>query len=311
MAEFDSVIPPGGAGKVTASVKTDNLKGPVTKSVTVTSNDPAHATISLQLKADVKVVVDVSPSESVFLQGRVGEVKPTVLTLTANDGQVFDILEIKKTAGNPSNGTPIVLVTVAQEPPTVPPAAGGPPAKAQPKARTTSATKAKADAAAKVAAPKPPAAPPVATGSSRYTVSVAPAPEWQAGNNSATVILTTTHPKQPTITLYVNARLTGEVTVTPERVSLIAKPGAQGDASGLVQHVKIAKPSGTALAVEKVDSTDPDIATKLTTVSEGREYDVEVRYTGKPGRGMISGTVTIHTNEAKQKTIMIPVFGRT
>ena len=52
MTEFDKVIPPGGVGKVTASVDTSHYRGPIAKSIRVTTN-PASDPISLELKAEV------------------------------------------------------------------------------------------------------------------------------------------------------------------------------------------------------------------------------------------------------------------
>jgi Protein of unknown function (DUF1573) len=51
-SSFDKVIAPGAEGKITLAVeKTDAYKGEVTKTATVSTNDPAHASFQLTLKA--------------------------------------------------------------------------------------------------------------------------------------------------------------------------------------------------------------------------------------------------------------------
>jgi hypothetical protein len=95
VTEFDKVIPPGGVGKVTASVDTSHFKGQIAKSVTVTTNDPAAQRTTLTLKADVRVPVDVQPSETAMFQGRVGHLTPVVLTISSSDDAPFDIVSIE------------------------------------------------------------------------------------------------------------------------------------------------------------------------------------------------------------------------
>lgn len=51
-SKFDKVIAPGKVGSVTLEVaKTDGYKGEVTKTATVTTNDPEHQTFTLSLRA--------------------------------------------------------------------------------------------------------------------------------------------------------------------------------------------------------------------------------------------------------------------
>ncbi len=51
-SKFDKVIAPGKAGSITLEVaKTDGYKGEITKTATVTTNDPDHQTFTLTLRA--------------------------------------------------------------------------------------------------------------------------------------------------------------------------------------------------------------------------------------------------------------------
>src|SRR5262245_16548280 len=51
-SNFDKVVAPGKTGRITLEVtKTDGYKGEVTKTATVTTNDPEHQTFTLTLRA--------------------------------------------------------------------------------------------------------------------------------------------------------------------------------------------------------------------------------------------------------------------
>lgn len=54
VATFDREIAPGKTGSIHASVETRNFNGPITKTVTVVSNDPERPQLALTLKADVR-----------------------------------------------------------------------------------------------------------------------------------------------------------------------------------------------------------------------------------------------------------------
>jgi hypothetical protein len=63
VASFDPEIAPGGQGKVTATVKTEKFNGPIEKSVTVTTSDPANPTVVLKVKAKVVEGKDAAPRQ--------------------------------------------------------------------------------------------------------------------------------------------------------------------------------------------------------------------------------------------------------
>ena len=61
MASFDGAIPPGQAGKITASVRTEHLKGSVAKGIEVTTNDPVRPSLYLTVRATVVGSVQIMP----------------------------------------------------------------------------------------------------------------------------------------------------------------------------------------------------------------------------------------------------------
>jgi hypothetical protein len=61
VASFDEVVPPGQAGSIKASIHTQNYKGSITKSVTVTHDDKSQAPIVVSVLAKIVGSVDVLP----------------------------------------------------------------------------------------------------------------------------------------------------------------------------------------------------------------------------------------------------------
>ena len=81
MTKFDKVIPPGSEGKIYASVDTGHSEGPTQKFIDIKSNDPAHPSMRVSIKAIVKLLVKVNPD---YLRFDVlkGNLESTTATLT-------------------------------------------------------------------------------------------------------------------------------------------------------------------------------------------------------------------------------------
>lgn len=62
VADYDSVIRPGETGKVAASVQTETFSGPISKTVTILSNDPQTPSAIVTIKAVVKPYVQAYPA---------------------------------------------------------------------------------------------------------------------------------------------------------------------------------------------------------------------------------------------------------
>jgi hypothetical protein len=184
-----------------------------------------------------------------------------------------------------SDGKPFAVLGVEADPTvtvTVRPPDGQPPTKKQ--ARTKKA---------------------LATGSGRYLVSIVPKPDLPLGQTVANVTLTTDRPKAERVAIRAVLMVVGVVRVDPDR--LIVRPEAEVP----VLHARLRKAeSGDPLRILAVESSDADFSASFTPVRDGREYDVAVRYTGKPGRGVVNGRITVKTSEPTQPAIVIPLAGR-
>ena len=269
MTEFDKVIHPGGVGRVSAAIHTTNFKGQVSKSVTVTTNDPENSHFTLQIKANIVVPIDVQPSENVAFNGKPETLTPQELTIASTSKEPFDIVSM-----TPSDENFKVTVVAAPETGTAP----------KPKAGT------------------------IASGTNRYKMTIAPAKGLAVGRINSTITLKTSHPKAPEQVVRIFGTVTGDVEVTPQYVTLVTGPGTSPESR--VQHVIIKKQVGDSLKISGVTSDNPSIATNLKTVTDGREYDLEVKFTGEPLTAPLSAKLNIKTNDARQPNLEVQVWGR-
>jgi len=92
VAEFDSVIPAGQSGTLTAKVKTRlTQNGPASKSIAVTTDSPGAERIMLALNFTAVSVVSVLPRPQITLNAIVGDEPQTTLVLHRADGKELEI----------------------------------------------------------------------------------------------------------------------------------------------------------------------------------------------------------------------------
>lgn len=94
MAEYDSVIPPGGSGHIVARIRTNRIQGRRTKSISVETNDPAHKRIQLRMSFLSEAPVEVYPQPTVNLFALMGQ--PAVMTLVFHrpDGKPLEVKDV-------------------------------------------------------------------------------------------------------------------------------------------------------------------------------------------------------------------------
>lgn len=110
--KWDKIIDPGKTGTISLDVNTANMSGPITKNASVQTDDPTEPTFQLQIKANVKPFIKVSPSTSQQLgQLFFGQEKDVTFTLESVDGAQFNI----NTVQNPD---PDMTYDITKESPT-------------------------------------------------------------------------------------------------------------------------------------------------------------------------------------------------
>ncbi|HVT05342.1 MAG TPA: DUF1573 domain-containing protein [Thermoanaerobaculia bacterium] len=91
VTDFDKVIKPGQTGKITAHVDTVAFSGPISKHVTVMSNDPATPATQLTLNAVVKPYVEALPNGFLRFNVLQGAEQTQTVTLYSEEDQPFEI----------------------------------------------------------------------------------------------------------------------------------------------------------------------------------------------------------------------------
>lgn len=100
--QYDRVVMPGETGKIPISLKTTSVSGPLTKSVTITTNvqDSAKATIVLKINGQVWQPVQVTPRSAAFGRitlDKVDEGPVRKLTIVSNVEGDLKLTDIKST----------------------------------------------------------------------------------------------------------------------------------------------------------------------------------------------------------------------
>jgi hypothetical protein len=95
VADFDKVIKPGQTGKVTAHVDTTNFAGPISKAVTLETNDPNTPNAQVTISAIVKPYVEAYPVGYVRFNMLQGEVEKQTVTIYTEEAEPFEILKVE------------------------------------------------------------------------------------------------------------------------------------------------------------------------------------------------------------------------
>lgn len=107
VGEHADTVKPGEKTELTFSLKSANLSGPFTKTVTIASNDPKNANFKLTMRGEAKNRIEISPMSLAFGSVKSYEEIEKVVTLTNNTDKP---LELKlKSDKDPESGFKFVL----------------------------------------------------------------------------------------------------------------------------------------------------------------------------------------------------------
>ncbi|HUP59423.1 MAG TPA: DUF1573 domain-containing protein [Thermoanaerobaculia bacterium] len=95
VADFDKVIKPGQTGTVKASVDTISFVGPISKAVTLETNDPNAPNAQVTITAVVKPFVDIHPVGYVRYNMLQGDAEKQSLTLYSDEVEPFEVLKVE------------------------------------------------------------------------------------------------------------------------------------------------------------------------------------------------------------------------
>lgn len=95
VADFDSVIRPGTTGDIKAVVDTNAFNGPISKSVTITSNDPTTPTTMVTIKAVVQPFVEAWPAGFLRYNILQGQADKQSVVIFSEEETSFEVTRIE------------------------------------------------------------------------------------------------------------------------------------------------------------------------------------------------------------------------
>ena len=95
VADYDKVIKPGQMGKVAAVVDTTGFAGPISKAVTLETNDPNTPNAQVTISAIVKPYVEAYPAGFVRFNMLQGDTEKQSVTLYSEEEEPFEIVKIE------------------------------------------------------------------------------------------------------------------------------------------------------------------------------------------------------------------------
>jgi len=95
VANFDKIIKPGQVGKLEAHVDTQGFAGPISKAVTLETNDPNTPTAQVTISAIVKPYVEAYPVGYVRYNMLQGDSEKQSVTLYSEEEEPFEIVKIE------------------------------------------------------------------------------------------------------------------------------------------------------------------------------------------------------------------------
>jgi len=96
VAEYDSVIPAGGSGTLTAKIKTTSTQsGPASTSIAVNTDSPGAPRVMLSVTFRSVTAVTVLPRPRINLNGVEGDVPTVTLVFHRSDGEKLEITGVE------------------------------------------------------------------------------------------------------------------------------------------------------------------------------------------------------------------------
>jgi hypothetical protein len=105
VADFDKVIKPGQTGKVSAHVDTTAFAGPISKTVTLETNDPSTPSSMLTIHATVQPFVEAYPAGFVRYNLLQGDAETQTVTIYSEEEEPFEIKNVDVPAGGWARAT--------------------------------------------------------------------------------------------------------------------------------------------------------------------------------------------------------------
>ncbi|MFP5260756.1 MAG: hypothetical protein ACLGJB_02480 [Blastocatellia bacterium] len=267
-------MPPGKEGKIELAVEhTDGYVGEIAKSAGVTTNDPAHASFNLMLRARFKM--EPQPGSNASVVNAMGK-KVGPLSVEPMDRWVTSVLTGSSTA------TTMYLVNNEANPIHV--------KKVEPGGT---------DFSARVQ--------PIQEGK-RFELFLSTNPDLKPGEYHQTLKILTDSAAMPELPIRLDVTVFPRVFASPTSIMMPTLSVTSDLASINWPMINVRKVQAGGLKIKSYSSTLPFIKLDLLTAKEGELYQIRITIdNGKVKPGEFKGMVHIETNDANVPVIDIPL----
>jgi len=269
VADFDKVVKPGETGKVTAHVDTTAFAGPISKTVTLETNDPSTPAAQLTIHAIVQPFVEAYPAGFVRFQILQGDTDTQSVILYSDEDEPFEIKNIEVPSGNWVKANWEKITNEAEKAP-----GAGKPGQAQYKINI------------------------VAGGADAKIGPIA---------DKIHIITNSKHQPDYFVSLAGVIRPTFRVEPTVMNFGEVAPTDAAATRSVVLHSNDVKMPE--RFSVTKVESSSPAITTSYKAGVQKGDYEVMVQVAKDAKPGDIDATVKIYTNDTVTPVVTLPVKG--
>lgn len=126
-----------------------------------------------------------------------------------------------------------------------------------------------------------------------------------SGQINQRVSLYTNQEGQEVIVIPILGSLEGEVVVAPPLLSF----GLVQKGQAPTRSFEVSKAHSPSLEILKVESTPEFLSTRVVPLEPGKRYRIEVEIKPETKAGRIQGSVVLRTNDGRQPTLQVPVYG--
>ncbi|MEA2163134.1 MAG: hypothetical protein QOK37_1261 [Thermoanaerobaculia bacterium] len=271
VADFDKVIKPGETGKVTAHVDTTAFAGPIAKTVTLETNDPATPTSQLTIHAIVKPYVEAYPAGFVRYNLLQGDAESQDVVIYSDEDEPFQILSVETPPAEP--GKEWVRASFAQ---------------------ITN----ESERAPNVGKP----------GQNQYKVKiVVGGPEMHLGPIADKVRIVTNSKHQPEYFVSISGVIRPPYRVEPTALNFGEVAPTDGAATRMVILHSNNLKTPESFVVSKAVSSVPTVVTSVKPGANKGEYEVTLQIAKDAKPGEFDGNVQIFTNDKAMPVVTVPM----
>ncbi len=138
----------------------------------------------------------------------------------------------------------------------------------------------------------------------QYLVKVTLLPGAPMGAFKSMVKVSSNHPRDPVVEIPVTAEVVGDIDMFPHQFFL----GLLKKGQIVSKTVTLSTTSDEPLKIEKIDNPCEYVIVKATPEVQGKSYNITATLKGTAPLGLTKQVVTVHTNNADQPKIEIPLY---